>query len=248
MKWLDWTLPTPEANLAADEALLDWGEAQSGAEVLRFWEASRPFVVVGYANEVAAEVDEAACASRGIPILRRCSGGGTVVQGPGCLNYSVVLRITLGGPTRNITSTNQFVMERHALALRAVLGGLISAPRVEGHTDLALEGVKFSGNAQRRKRHCLLFHGTVLLNFDLALVEAVLRMPSRQPDYRQNRPHREFIRNLPADRQTVKRALREAWQADEAFGSPPLAAVDALIQEKYGRPEWHHRRLRPDPR
>ena len=71
----------------------------------------------------------------------------------------------------------------------------------------------------------------MLLNFDLALVEAVLRMPSRQPDYRQNRPHREFIRNLPTDRQTVKRALREAWQADEAFGSPPLAAVDALIQE-----------------
>lgn len=243
MKVLDWTLPTPEANLAADEALLDWCEAQPGVAVLRFWESSQPFVVVGYANEVAAEVDVAACGARGVPILRRCSGGGTVVQGPGCLNYSVVLRITPDGPTRNIASTNQFVMERHALALSAALGSPPTAIRVQGHTDLTLEGVKFSGNAQRRKRRCLLFHGTLLLNFDLSLVEAVLRMPSCQPDYRQNRPHREFIRNLPMDRPTVKRVLREVWLVREEFETPPLDAVDALLREKYGRPEWHLRRI-----
>ena len=57
-------------------------------------------MVVGYANQVEVEVNVPACTARGIPILRRCSGGGTVVQGPGCLNYAVVLRITADGPTQ----------------------------------------------------------------------------------------------------------------------------------------------------
>ena len=105
MKWLDLTLPSPAENLACDEALLDWCENGKGDEVLRFWEPREHFVVVGYANKIANEVNVAACEKRGIPILRRCSGGGTVLQGPGCLNYTLVLRITDDGPLRNISAS-----------------------------------------------------------------------------------------------------------------------------------------------
>lgn len=241
MKLLDWTLSTPEANLAADEALLDWCEAQPGEEALRFWESPQPFVVVGYANEVAAEVDATACRARGVPILRRCSGGGTVLQGPGCLNYAVVLRIDPNGPTRTIASTNRFVMERNAEALQSEIRNPKSEIHVQGHTDLTLDGVKFSGNAQRRKRHCLLFHGTILLGLNLALVEELLPMPSRQPDYRRNRGHREFIRNLPLTPESVKRALAAAWQARDSQAPPPADAVTRLVQEKYATCEWNLR-------
>jgi lipoate-protein ligase A len=37
---------------------------------------------------------------------------------------------------------------------------------------------KFSGNAQRRKRDFLIFHGTFLLNFDLQLIAKYLCRPS----------------------------------------------------------------------
>ena len=86
---LDLTLSTPAENLAADEALLDEREATAGEPVLRLWESPEHFVVVGYSNRVGTEVNEPACRARGIPILRRCSGGGTVLQGPGCLNYAL---------------------------------------------------------------------------------------------------------------------------------------------------------------
>lgn len=239
MNLLDWTLPTPEQNLAADEALLDFCEARDAMEVLRFWESPRHFVVVGYAESVATEVNLAACAARGIPVLRRCSGGGTVLQGPGCLNYSVVLRISADGPTRNIAATNQFVMERNRAALEGVLQNPHSEIAVRGHTDLALDGVKFSGNAQRRKRRCLLFHGSILLNLDLALVEALLPMPSRQPDYRQNRPHRDFIRNLPITANAVRSNLRDVWRADSKLNELPTKELDSLMPRRYGRPGWH---------
>src|SRR5437867_839825 len=116
---------------------------------------------------VAQEVRVQACARRGIPILRRCSGGGTVLQGPGRLNYSLLLRIESAAALQTVTATNRFVMERNRAALETLLIGssrgeeaqssefALRTPRSElsvcGHTDLALEGRKFSGNAQRRR-------------------------------------------------------------------------------------------------
>src|SRR3990172_4115245 len=76
MRRLLLTLDTPAANLALDEALLEQAEAEGAeAEVLRLWESPQPIVVVGRSSRVELEVDQAACAARGIPILRRASGG-----------------------------------------------------------------------------------------------------------------------------------------------------------------------------
>src|SRR3990172_2123148 len=86
------TLDTPAQNLALDEALLDWLERdRSDREVLRIWGSPVPVVVVGRPSKLDQEVDQAACAERGIPILRRPSGGATVLIGPGCLMFALVL-------------------------------------------------------------------------------------------------------------------------------------------------------------
>ena len=184
---------------------------------------------------MATEVNVAACEARGIPILRRCSGGGTVVQGPGCLNYTLVLRITADGPLHNIGVANQFIMRQNRAAIATPQLCNPSTPQVaiRGHTDLAIGERKFSGNSQRRRKHFLLFHGTFLLNFDLALVSELLPMPSKQPDYRENRAHAEFLTNLNVSAEKVKAALRQAWKAEEPLKNPPLEKITALAREKY---------------
>ena len=235
MNYLDLTLATPEENLACDEALLELCDEGQGDELLRLWESPRHFVVVGYANKVACEVNVPFCRQNGLPILRRCSGGGTVLQGRGCLSYALILRIDESGPLRSISSTNQFVLERH----RVVLEGLLHAPvRIRGQTDLALGEVKFSGNSQRRKRRALLFHGAFLLDLDLALVEGALLMPSKEPDYRANRSHSEFLVNLSVPVGEVALALRSGWQAGASPSDIPLERIRKLALEKYAAPEW----------
>ena len=242
MKVLDLTLTSPAENLACDEALLDAAESGDSGEVLRFWESPAHFVVVGYANKVATEVNVAVCAVRGIPILRRCSGGGTVVQGPGCLNYALVLQILSDGPTRNISTANQFIMERNRSAL-ARLASDFRVPtsdfQVCGHTDLAVGGLKFSGNSQRRRKHFLLFHGTFLLKFNLAVVSELLPLPSLQPEYRGCRAHGEFIANLNLPASAVKTALRDAWGANESAPVKSLKAIPRLVAEKYSKDAWN---------
>jgi len=243
MQLLDLTLPSPAENLACEEALLEACDSQGRNEILRFWEAREPFVVVGYANRTAAEANVPACRSHGVPIFRRCSGGGTVLQDAGCLNYALILRISADGPLRNITTANQFIMERNRAAIETLfkseIGNRKSEIRVSGHTDLAINGRKFSGNSQRRKKHFLLFHGTFLLNFDLALVGKFLRMPSLQPDYRANRSHDDFLTNLDLPAEKIKAALQNAWNANDAMDSLPLPEIHRLVTQKYSTDEWN---------
>src|SRR6266542_317378 len=248
MKLLDLTFPTPEENLACDEALLDYCDEGAGPAVLRFWEPQQHFVVVGYSNHVARESNVAACRERGIPILRRCTGGGTVLQGPGCLNYSLILRSDSNPALESVTGTNRFVMERNRAALETIL--IRSSRReealfpnfqlsVRGHTDLALDGRKFSGNAQRRKRGAVLFHGTFLLDFDLALVNRLLPMPSKEPDYRRSRSHAECLLNLNVSAAEVKAALAQTWEATLAVDDLPSECTIELAIEKYSSDAWN---------
>jgi lipoate-protein ligase A len=243
MQLLDHTFASPEENLACDEALLEAAEAGECGEVLRFWEAREPFVVLGYANRAETEVNREACAADRIKILRRASGGGTVIQSAGCLNYALVLETQRNEALRSIRSANRFIMERHAAALRDTPSdGGTSGGRgitVEGDTDLALGGRKFSGNAQRRKTRFILFHGTFLLEEDVAVMEKYLRMPSRQPAYRAGRSHADFVCRLPMSCSSVKERLRSAWNADALLEAMPEARVKLLLRDKYETSAWN---------
>ena len=236
MKYLDRTLATAQENLACDEALLDECEEGGANEILRFWEAREHFVVLGYSNKTQVEVNLDACRALGIPVLRRCSGGGTVLQGPGCVSYALVLRIREGSATANITEANAFIMNRNRNALNSLLDGEVL---VQGHTDLTMRGLKFSGNSQRRKRRFLLFHGTFLLNLDLALVEQVLRLPGKQPSYRRDRSHKDFLTSLPLTADTVKEAMKSAWSARETVDTLPEKRIEQLVREKYAVDDWN---------
>ena len=236
MKYLDLTLPTPQQNLACDEALLDWCENGYDQQILRIWEPQEYFVVLGYTNKVHQEVDIAACRARHIPILRRSSGGGTVLQGPGCLNYSLVLKIQDASPLTGITETNAFIMQRHQEALQRILEVPVE---IRGFTDLTLEMLKFSGNAQRRRQRFLLFHGTFLLDFDLSLMEKLLPLPSKQPSYRCNRSHADFLTNLNLPSPVLKEILRKTWNATETLEAIPCERIDRLVQQKYSTDEWN---------
>jgi len=235
MRYLDLTLPTAAENLALDEALLDEAEAgDAPAETLRLWEPRQPMVVVGRSSQFHVEVRLDACRALGIPVLRRPSGGAAVVAGPGCLMYALVLSYRLRPRLRVLHQAHRWVLGTLAAALGAFAPGI----ECQGTSDLAIGGRKFSGNSARCRRNHVLYHGTLLYDFPLELVERCLAMPPRMPDYREGRPHEGFVTNLPLRPETIRKALVEAYGAREPYDPWPERRTAQLVAEKYSLPEW----------
>lgn len=235
MHLLDLTLPTPAENLALDEALLEQAEQGSRpVELLRLWEPTDPLVVIGRASKLHEEVDFATCDTRGVPVLRRSSGGATIVTGPGCLMYAVVLSYQLHPQLGSLDVCHRYVMQR----IQAALAKEVPQVDFQGTCDLTLNGRKFSGNSLRCKRTHLIYHGTLLYDFDLTLIHELLQTPPRMPDYREGRPHESFVTNIPITRDILRKRLIEAWEIEGPQTDWPREATEKLVAEKYTNPQW----------
>jgi lipoate---protein ligase len=236
MRLLSLCLPTPAENLALEELLLE--EAEAGRledEVLRLWPAESEFVVVGRGSRVRTEVHLAEAERGGVPVLRRSSGGAAIVAGPGCLMYALLLSYERRPHLRMLDACHREVMQGMVAALRPLEPSIDS----DGTCDLVVAGKKVSGNSLRCRRQWVLYHGTLLLDMDLGLIDQFLLHPPREPEYRQGRLHTEFVANLGLPAGAVARGLAQQWQADQPLDwSPPQADIERLVSEKYSAPAW----------
>ena len=238
MKLLKLTLETMVGNIALDEALLEAAEADEGSpELLRIWEPQATAVVVGRSSPVEKEVNLEFCQANDIEVFRRCSGGQSIVTGPGCLMYAVVLDYRKRPELRMLEKAHRFVMGQMAAALNSIS---IDA-KLEGTSDLTLGGRKFSGNALRCKRSWLVYHGTMICDFDIDLIAACLGDPIRQPDYRQRRSHQDFLTQLPTSVELLSAAIAEQWNATEQPEHCPSELTDQLVSQKYSQSDWTYK-------
>lgn len=252
MKFLDLTLPSPHGNIALDEALLDAAENDANAcEILRIWEPESPIAVLGRSSPFSKEVNHDYCNANSIPVIRRSSGGQTIVTGPGCLMYCLLLDYRIRPELRMLSQAHSFVMTRMQSALRSA--GIET--EMNGTSDLTFgpAAKKFSGNAMRAKRNWMIYHGTLLCKMDLELIFDCSGTPIRQPDYRRGRTHRDFLTSLDVSTDRIKQAIVNTWLAsDDSLDSDPVARgrrthdwpqdlTRRLVDEKYAQPEWNQK-------
>ena len=235
MKLIEKTFHSAEENIAFDEAMLLAAERDGeGGGFLRIWEPTRWFVVIGRGSSLETEVDQKRCSEDAIPVLRRSSGGAAIVAGPGCLFYAVVLSLKQYPELRSIDRAHAHVLSTLIKGLRNIV------PQIErkGTSDLAVEGKKVSGNSLRCRKDHLLYHGTVLYDMPLAPITEYLRFPPRQPEYREDRSHADFVTNLKLPREKVYESLLSAWGYPECLSEWPHADLEQLVREKYAKDDW----------
>ncbi len=237
MQYLDRTLAGIEANLALDEALLVEADEGRGGSVLRLWELDKLAVVLGSTCRIGDDVHVERCRTDGIPIARRSSGGGTVLVGPGALNVTVVLPNDAAPGLSAVDLAQQFVLERIAASIRA------RGPAVEvrGLGDLTVGLRKFAGSAQRRLKRWFLVHASILYRFPLDRIARYTTLPGRQPAYRAERSHEDFLTNLDLPRAALVEAIRAAWDAPSLPGRVPEDRVRQLVATRYADPAWNER-------
>jgi lipoate-protein ligase A len=200
-------------GIEGDFALLDAGAA---SPLSRVWTCEDPAVVLGVSRDLDTEVDLAACDARSVAVVRRASGGGTVLVGPGTLQYAIAIGHE-GREAPGIDAVKSACNRAVAAALAA--GGVAGKTTSDASGDLRRDDRKVGGVALRRRRDATLLHGTLLVDADLELVAAVLRHPAREPEWRQRRSHRDFLANLGAfDAGRFADALTAAVTGEE-FGA-----------------------------
>jgi lipoate-protein ligase A len=81
-----------------------------------------------------------------------------------------------------------------------------------------------------------------LCSFDLSLIPRYLVHPPREPDYRKQRGHLDFVANVNAPQSAIKERIAGAWDARQPLSAWPERGVEELMRQKYGLADWHRRR------
>ena len=205
-------------------------------DIFLLWQ-NAPAVVVGSYQNICREVHVEALRQRGIPVVRRISGGGTVYHDLGNVNYTYIIRAG-------------------ALDYDAVLSPVIAAlsaigvPARKNRTcDIAIGDLKISGSAQRMTKGRLLHHGTLLFSSDLGVLDQITT--HRKNDCFQSRGTKSAIctvtniREHLASPMTIEEFQNRLLEQMVPPGSPRLtltaeqeAEVCRLRDEKYRSWEW----------
>ena len=201
----DISFSTPQENILFDQVLFQLADNHGDTEYLRFWESPVYFIVLGRIGKAEEDVHLHQTQLEGIPVLRRSSGGGTVVQGKGCLNYSFILSKQKTPALNDLRASYEWVNAKVIKALADL--GILAEFKPISDIALAQNERKFSGNAQRRGKTHILHHGTILYDFNLDLISKYLTMPKDIPAYRNSRSHKDFVTNIPIDISDFKFSL-----------------------------------------
>lgn len=170
-------------NMARDEVHLQSTE-QGARPALRLYSWKRPTLSLG-AHQSAADADLHACRCLGVDLVRRPTGGGAVLHHHE-VTYAVTGRLGVDPFPRSVVAVYEVIAE----ALVAAMGRLgvvaqtvrtVSAGRAPANCfgapssrELVAQGRKLAGSAQLRRRGAFLQHGSILLDFDAALLAEVL--------------------------------------------------------------------------
>jgi lipoate-protein ligase A len=235
-------------NMGLDEALLEAVSAGASPPVLRFYGWNPPAVSVGYFQGLEEEVDLESCRRRGVDVVRRISGGGAVFHHAE-ITYSLIMPVSHPLAGSSILESYETLCAGVTAGLRRLGVEAAFAPI----NDILAGGKKVSGNAQTRKRGCLLQHGTVLLDLDPHLMFSLLRVPREKLKGKLIEDIKERVTSLKAllgrmvsfdeGSAALAEGFKEALSLD--FVSTETAPVQAeeeraltLAKDKFASPGW----------
>jgi lipoate---protein ligase len=233
-------IPLPAASqMALDEVLLDAVAGGRRPPLLRFWGWTEPTLVMGSNQAVANEVDLEAAARRGFTVVRRLSGGGTMLAQPGrTITWSLVTPV---GPVHGMSFVDSFAfLDRWAVETLRALG--VDAGYRPINDIVSPEG-KIAGAAQARRRGALLHHVTMAYAMDPDLLRELIRLGRPAVSERGVRSAEKKVSPLDtlisASREEVMAALAASSGAVPGrVEEGELEAAATLAAAKYSRREW----------
>jgi lipoate---protein ligase len=154
------------------------------------WQPSETIIVLGQSNTPERSLVMENVLSDDIPITKRPTGGEAVILSP---RMAV---ITVARKFEEMVRSRDFFMEVNGMILDLLAGLGVKNYGTRGISDITIGHRKILGSSMHRRENRLVYHAVLNIAEDPSIFERYLRHPSREPDYRRNRPHGEFVTSL----------------------------------------------------
>ena len=248
-------------NMAIDEAML-LTQSTGFHPTLRVYDWLRSAFSFGYFQRLSAEVDITACDAHGIELVRRMTGGGTVIHGWD-VTYTVIVPHGSGTLPKDISGAYCALSDCLINGLQRLginVGHQIEKPLEENapnicltnpaQYDTLLNEKKIAGVSQRRNQTGVMYQGYIALDLPTS---DVLALASRQVSFDQVAAVKSTAINQSCSAPIYRKQLEDAVAAgfEETLGVRLVEAelfpqeiemAESLAQTKYGSVEWNFRR------
>src|SRR6266508_832935 len=259
---MDWRLITDDSvlasfGLAADEALAQRVGLNLSQPTLRLYTYQSYCALVGRFQNVENEIRVGYCNENGITINRRPTGGGAIIMGSDQLGVALTipgrgddsLRLTAQG---DAYSHVRELMSDFSNGLVCGLNQLGVEARFRRKNDIEVNGKKLVGLGVYRAPSCgLLFHASILVDLDIALMLRVLNTPFEKLSDKEidtvaariTTVRRETESKIAVEevRRVIAGGFVSAFNANlvpSRFASEERADIEKLEREKYLSADW----------
>ena len=154
------------------------------------WQPADTVIVLGQSNTPEKSLVLENVGSDRIPVTKRPTGGEAVILTP---RMAV---ITVAREFREMVRSKEFFMEVNAMILDILSDLGVKNYGTRGISDITIGNRKILGSSMHRRENRLVYHAVLNIGEDPSIFERYLRHPSREPDYRLNRSHGEFVTSL----------------------------------------------------
>jgi lipoate---protein ligase len=161
-------------------------------------------IILGRSRTPEGDVYNIACKDDNVSVMKRISGGGTVLLAPGMFVWELLIPTT----TQLLNQKIWFNLFSNWIIKILSAHGVTNA-EPKGTSDITINNRKICGTSLYIGKNKVLYHGTLLIDLDTHLLDKYLKYPSIVPDYRDGRPHSDFVttlkqQNIDVDREKLK--------------------------------------------
>jgi lipoate-protein ligase A len=156
-------------NMGIDSAIVQSVAEGESMPVLRLYSWINPVVTVGYFQKVSDTVNTCYCRKNNIDVIRRITGGGTVLHNKE-ITYSFIAPVKNSFLPEDLISSFKAIIDPIIISLQKMRIDAVFKPV----NDILVDNKKISGSAQTRKHGVLLQHGTILTGIDKDIFEGAL--------------------------------------------------------------------------
>ncbi len=169
------------------------------------WQPDAIYIVLGRSNSADKAVYVDLAERDGVRILKRPSGGESVVLSPSMMVFSSKFLLK-----KEISPATLFKMVNTSLIDSLSTAGIKNLSS-KGISDLTINDKKILGSSMYLKNNYLFYHAVLNISEDISLISKYLKHPSKEPDYRQGRVHKEFITSLHNEGYIIDYKLLEIY-------------------------------------